>query len=176
MGGGPLAEERVAFADRPESPDRPRPRGTRSRVWGYQGPVGGPPGRGHHPDGAPDPYGATAPRRGPRVMAAAHGLPSGVGSPGRKVPTVLAPVTGGRVTQGALPQAARRRAAGPIGSAYEPWRAGGLEAPVGQTEDTGGRAGGPPAPLMACETAAATRSHVRPRHRHEAVQEVRPAD
>jgi transposase len=96
--------------------------------------------------------------------------------PVRKVPTVLATLTGVRLTQGALPQDALRRAAGPIGIADEPLRAVVLEAPVGHTDDTGWRVGGNPAHLMAVETEAATLYQVRPRHRHEEVQEVMPAD
>jgi transposase len=44
------------------------------------------------------------------------------------------------------------------------------------TDDTGWRVGGKPAHLMAFETEAATVYQVRPRHRHEEVQEVIPAD
>jgi len=72
--GGPLAAERVDFTYGPDRPDRPRPPVTRYRVWGCRYTVCGQPGRGHHPDVAPDQYGATAHRLGPRVMAAAHAL------------------------------------------------------------------------------------------------------
>jgi hypothetical protein len=44
------------------------------------------------------------------------------------------------------------------------------------TDDTGWRVRGEPAFLMALETDTAIGSHVRPRHRHEAVQEVIPVD
>ena len=44
------------------------------------------------------------------------------------------------------------------------------------TDDTGWRVGGESACLMAFETDAATVYQVRPRHRHEEVQEVIPAD
>ena len=44
------------------------------------------------------------------------------------------------------------------------------------TDDTGWRVGGEPAYLMAFETDAATVYQIRPRHRHEEVQEVIPAD
>jgi transposase len=73
--GGPLAEASVDVAYRTELPARPHPQVTRSRVWVYRCTVGGPQGRGPQPDVAPDPYGATAHRLGPRVMAAAHALP-----------------------------------------------------------------------------------------------------
>jgi hypothetical protein len=50
------------------------------------------------------------------------------------------------------------------------------EAPVVHTDDTGWRVGGEPASLMAFDTDAATVYQIRPRHRHEEVQEVIPAD
>ena len=49
-------------------------------------------------------------------------------------------------------------------------------APVVHTDDTGWRVGGESAVRMAFETDAATVYQVRPRHRHEAVPEVMPAD
>jgi hypothetical protein len=63
-----------------------------------------------------------------------------------------------------------------VGTAYEPWRAVVPAAPVVHTDDTGWRVGGESAFLMAFETEAATVYQVRPRHRHEEVQEVIPAD
>jgi transposase len=109
-------------------------------------------------------------------LAAAHVLPYGVGSPVRKVPAVLATLTGVRRTQGAFTQDVLRRTAGPVGTAYEPLRAAVPEAPgVLHTDDTGWRVGSQPAHLMAFETEAATGSQVRPRHRHEEVQELIPA-
>jgi transposase len=174
--GGPLAAERLDGADQTAIPERPRPQVPPYRVWGCRGTVCGHRVRGHHPDLAPDPDGATAHRLGPRVMAAAHVLHYGVGIPVRKVPAVLAALTGVRLTQGALPQDALRRAAGAVGTAYEPLRAAVPEAPAVHTDDTGWRVGGTPAPLMACETDAATVYQSRPRHRHEEVQEVIPTD
>jgi transposase len=50
--------------------------------------------RGQHPDLAPDQYGATAHRLGPRAMAAAHILYYQVGIPVRKMPLVLNTLTG----------------------------------------------------------------------------------
>jgi hypothetical protein len=109
-------------------------------------------------------------------MAAAQAWQDGVGIPVRKVPRVLAAVTGVRVTQGAVTQDARRRAAGAVGRAYLPWRATLPETPVVHTDATGWRVGGEPAHLMACETEATTVDQIRSRHRHAAVQEVIPAD
>jgi transposase len=48
--------------------------------------------------------------------------------------------------------------------------------PVVHTDDPGWRVGGEPAHLMACETDAVTVSQIRPRHRHDEVQEVIPVD
>src|SRR5262247_1928007 len=174
--GGPLEEERVDLAYRTEIPERPRPQVTQYRVWGCRCTVCGHRVRGHHPDLAPDPGGATAHRLGPRVMAAAHVLHDGVGIPVRKVPAVLAALTGVRLTQGALTQDALRRAAGAVGTAYEQLRAAVPKAPAVHTDDTGWRVGGTPAHLMAFETAAATVYQIRPRHRHQEVPEVIPAD
>jgi hypothetical protein len=56
-------------------------------------------------------------------MAAAHVLYDGVGLPVRKVPAVLAALTGVRLTQGALTQDAQRRTTGTVGRAYELLRA-----------------------------------------------------
>jgi transposase len=88
----------------------------------------------------------------------------------------MAALTGVRLTQGALTQDALRRAAGVVGTAYEQLRATVPETPVVYTDDTGWRVGGEPAHLMAFETEAATVYQIRPRHRHEEVQEVIPAD
>jgi transposase len=174
--GGPLAEERVDVASITELPAMPQPQVTRYRVWVCRCTVCGAQVRGQHPDVAPDPYGATAHRLGPRVMAAAHALHDGVGIPVRKVPLVMAALTGVRLTQGALTQDALRRAAGVVGTAYEHLRATVPETPVVYTDDTGRRVGGELAHLMAFETEAATVYQTRPRHRHEEVQEVIPAD
>jgi hypothetical protein len=110
------------------------------------------------------------------VLAAAHALHYRVGLPVRKGPAVLATVTGVRRTQGALTQDALRRAAGAVGTTYEPLRAAVPAAAVVYTDATGWRVGGAPAELMAVETDAAAVSQLRSRHRHEAVQEVSPAD
>ncbi|MGH8065710.1 MAG: IS66 family transposase [Candidatus Entotheonellia bacterium] len=174
--GGLLEEARVDFAYRTELPALPRPIVTRYRVWICRCTVCGNRVRGQHPDLAPDHYGATAHRLGPRVLAAAHALHDGVGLPVRKVPAVLAALTGVLLTQGALTQDALRRAAGAVGTAYEQWRTAVPTAPVVPTDDTGWRVSGTPAYLMAFDTNAATVYQSRPRHRHEEVQEVIPAD
>lgn len=172
--GGPLAEERVDFAYRTELPPRPRPQVTQYRVWVCRCTVCGTPVRGQHPDLAPGQAGATAHRLGPRLLAAAHVLHYGVGLPVRKVPAVLATLTGVQLTQGALTQDALRRAVGTLGTTYEQLRGAVPAASVVHTDDTGWRVGGEPAYLMAFETDAATVYQIRPRHRHQEVAEVIP--
>jgi transposase len=103
-------------------------------------------------------------------------LPYAIGIPVRKVPTVLRLLTGVQPTQGPLTQDALRRAAGVVGPVYARWWEAIPEAPVVHTDDTGWRVGDEPAFLMAFETEAATVYQVRPRPRHEEVQEVIPAD
>jgi hypothetical protein len=174
--GGPLQEERVDVAYWSEIPARPQPQVTQYRVWVCRCTVCGQQVRGQHPDVAPDQWGATAHRLGPRILAAAHVLHYGVGIPVRKVPVVLAALTGVQLTQGALTQDALRRALGALGTVYEQLRGAVPAAPVVHTDDTGWRVGGEPAYLMAFETDAATVYQVRPRHRHEEVQEVIPTD
>jgi len=87
--GGKLAEERVDLAYLTELPSMPRPRVTQYRVWICQCTGCGRKVRGEHPDLAPEQYGATAHRLGPRAMAAAHALHYQVGIPVRKTPLVL---------------------------------------------------------------------------------------
>jgi transposase len=81
-----------------------------------------------------------------------------------------------QLTQGALTQDALQQAEGPLGAASEGLRAAVPEAPVVHTDDTGWRVGGDPAYRMVFETARATVYQIRPRHRHEEVQEVIPTD
>jgi transposase len=174
--GGSLAAERIDYAYMTELPALPRPLVTAYRVWVCRCVICGRQVRGQHPEGARDQYGATAHRLGVRLRAAAHTLHYGVGIPVRKVPAVLHALTGVRLTQGALTQDALQHAEGPLGTAYEGLRASMPEAPVVHTDDTGWRVGGQPAYLMVFETDGATVYHIRPRHRHEEVQEVSPAD
>jgi transposase len=174
--GGPLAEERIDWAYTTELPALPRPQVTPYCVWICRCVRCGRQVRGQHPAVSPDQYGATAHRLGPRVMAAAHVLHYSVGIPVRKVPAVLQALTGVQLTQGALTQDALRRAHDIVGTTYEGLRAAVPAAPVVHTDDTGWRVGGKPAFLMAFETDMATVYQIRPRHRHEEVQEVIPGD
>jgi transposase len=107
-------------------------------------------------------------------MAAAHALHYQVGIPVRQVPLVLGLLTGLKLTQGAIPQDALRRARGQVGAAYQQLRRAVGESPAVYTDDTGWRVGGENAHLMAFDTNQATIYQVRPRHRHQEVQEGVP--
>jgi transposase len=173
-GGKLLREQRVDFAYVTELPPMPRPRVTQYRVWVCRCLGCGGRMRGQHPDLAPDQYGATTHRLGPRAMAAAHALHYQVGMPVRKVPLVLGLLTGLELTQRAITQDALRRARGKVGQKYQELRAGVRNAPVVYTDDTGWKVAGQNAHLMAFDTDEATVYQVRPRHRHQEVQEVVP--
>ena len=172
--GGKLAEERVDLAYLTELPPMPRPRVTQYQVWVCKCTGCGRKVRGEHPNLASDQYGATAHRLGPRAMAAAHALHYQVGIPVRKVPLVLNPLTGLVLTQGAITQDALRRARGKVGQKYQELRAGIRNAPTVYTDDTGWKVRGENAHLMAFDTDEATVYQVRPRHRHQEVQEIVP--
>jgi transposase len=154
--GGALVEERVDLAYTTDIPALPRPQVTQYRVSVCRCLICGKRVRGQHPDVALDQYGATAHRMGDRVMAAAHRLHYGVGIPVRKVPRVLAALTGVTLTQSALTQDAMRRATTVVGEVYEDLRTAIPEASVVHTDDTSWRVAGAPAYLMAFETDGAT--------------------
>jgi hypothetical protein len=132
--------------------------------------------RGQHPDVAPDQYGATAHRVGPRVKAAAHTVHYGMGVPVRKLPVILREFTGIDVTQSALTQDALKKSEGVIGNAYQELRSGVATAPAVYTDDTGWRIHGETAHLMTFDTDQATVFQIRRRHRNEEVRELIPAD
>src|SRR5919106_1232229 len=174
--GEELSEERVDLAYITELPPMPRPRVTQYRVWVCRCMACGRRVRGEHPDLAPDQYGATAHRVGQRVMATAHALHYQFGIPVRKVPGVLETLAGLKLTQGAITQDALRPARGQIGIAYQQLRRAVRESPAVYTDDTGWRVDGQNAHLMAFDTDEVTVYQVRPRHRHQEVQEVVPVD
>src|SRR5215210_5903769 len=117
--GAALLEQRVACAALTEISPQPRPIVQPDRVWVDRCPTCETTVRAPHPDLAPDQYGATAHRMGPRVMAAAHATHDGLGVPVRKVPAVLQLYTGVRLTQSAITQDALRRMSGSIGQEYQ---------------------------------------------------------
>src|SRR3954452_11701532 len=170
--GEPLDEHRGGLAPVPDLPPRPGPVVQPYRVWVYRCPGCDTTVRAPHPDLAPDQFGATAHRIGPRVMAAAHATHYGLGVPVRNVPAVLRLYAGVQLTQSAITQDASRRVAGPIGSMYQTLRDGIPKAAVVYTDDTGWRVGGERAHLMIFETDTATVFQVRARHRNEEVRAV----
>jgi transposase len=136
----------------------------------------GQPVRGQHPEVAPDQYGATAHRVGPRVKAAAHTMHYGMGVPVRKLPAILRELTGIEVTQSALTQDALKKSEGVVGNAYQELRTSVATAPAVYTDDTGWRIHGQTAHLMTFDTEQATVFQIRRRHRNEEVRELIPAD
>ena len=170
--GGKLAEQQVALAYITDLPPLPQPTVTQYRVGVCQCPGCGRIVRGQHPDLAADQNGATAHWVGQRVMATAHALHYQFGIPVRKVPGVLETLAGLKLTQGAITQDALRRARGQVGIAYQQLR----RAVAVYTDDTGWQVDGQNAHLMAFDTDEVTVYQVRPRHRHQEVQEVVPVD
>jgi len=94
----------------------------------------------------------------------------------RRVPRVLKELTGISVTQSALTQDALRQAQGKIAAQYQQLRTSMATAPVVHTDDTGWRVSGQTAFLMGFDSDRATVYQIRPRHRHEEVLEIVPAD
>src|SRR5512135_2080574 len=170
--GEALQEHRVDFAAITDLPPQPTPIVQPYRVWVYRCPTCDTTVRARHPDLAPDQYGATAHRMGPRVMAAAHATHYGLGVPVRKVPAILQLYTGVRLTQSAITQDASRRVSGPIGREYQVLRDQVPTSDVVYTDDTGWRVGGERAQLMIFVADTATVFQVRPQHRNEEVREV----
>jgi hypothetical protein len=157
-------------------PPQPEPEVRRYEVEVYRCPACGRRVRGQHPDVAPDQYGATAHRVGPRVKAAAHTLHYGLGVPVRKVPAILLELKGIRITQGALTQDALRRAEGAVGTQYQILRAEVRQQLTVNTDDTGLAIHGAAAWMMAFATPALTVYQIRRRHRNEEVRELIPSD
>src|SRR5512144_581876 len=170
--GEPMEEHRVDFAATTDLPPRPKPLVQPYRVWVYRCPTCDTTMRARHPDLAPDQWGATAHRMGPRVMAAAHATHYGLGVPVRKVPAVLQLYTGVHLTQSAITQDALRRVSGPIGREYRTLRDQVPTSDVVSTDDTGWRVGGEPAQLMIFVADTATVVQIRAQHRNEEVREV----
>lgn len=172
--GGTLGKA-TEIASTTDLPERPRPVVRRYEVQVRQCRRCGRKVRGRHADLAPEQYGATAHRLGPRLKAAAHALHYGFGVPVRKVPAVLKELTGVQITQSALTQDALKQTHGRAGDAYQQLRDGVREAPVVHTDDTGWRIGGDAAQLMVFETDRETVYQIRSQHRNEEVREVIPS-
>src|SRR3954452_2644079 len=100
--GEPLLEHRVELAAITDLPPQPRPVVQPYRVWVYRCPGCDTTVRAPHSDLAPDQFGATAHRIGPRVMAAAHATHYGLGVPVRTGPAVLRLYAGVQPTQSAI--------------------------------------------------------------------------
>jgi transposase len=174
--GGELRWERTEPVTVTDMPEQPQPEVKSYAVEVRRCERCGQRTRGQHPDVAPDQYGATAHRVGPRVKAAAHVVHYGMGVPVRKAPAIIRELTGIRITQSALTQDALKKAEGVVGNAYRELRAGVATAPVVYTDDTGWRMHGEGAQLMAFDTDGATVFQIRSQHRNEEVRELIPAD
>jgi hypothetical protein len=174
--GGELRYERTEAASVTDMPPAPKPEVKSYVVEVQRCQRCGQRVRGQHPDVAPDQYGATAHRLGPRVKAAAHTVHYGMGVPVRKLPAILREFTGIAATQSALTQDALKKSEGVVGNAYQELRAGVASAPVVYTDDTGWRIHGQTAHLMAFDTDQATVFQIRRRHRNQEVRELVPAD
>jgi transposase len=174
--GGMLGPVHMDTASVTDLPERPRPVVRIYDVEVRSCRTCGQTVRGRHPELAADQHGATAHRVGPRLRAAAHALHYGLGVPVRKVPAILAELTGIRLTQGAITQDALKQAERAVGAAYHQLRAGIRRATVVHTDDTGWRTGGETSHLMVFDTGQATVYQIRPQHRNEEVREVIPAD
>lgn len=174
--GGTLEHDRTEDAFLTDIPELPKPIVTHYQVEVCRCADCGTRVRGLHPDLAPDQYGATASRIGPRVMAVAHWLHYEVGVPQRKVPEILEGLAGVRLTQSAIEQDAMRRSEGEVGRRYEELRGTVASAPAVNSDDTGWKQGGETAFLMAFETEEVTVYQIRDRHRNEEVREVVPED
>ncbi len=174
--GGELRWERTEDVTVTDMPEQPQPEIKCYAVEVRRCEACGQRVRGQHPDVAPDQYGATAHRVGPRVKAAAHAVHYGMGVPVRKLPAILREFTGVEVTQSALTQDALKKSTGVIGDAYQQLREGVALAPVTYTDDTGWSIHGQAAHLMAFDTDQATVFQIRNQHRNEEVRELIPAD
>src|SRR5438477_5467914 len=174
--GGALQWERTDEVTVTDMPERPQPEVKSYAVEVRRCQRCGQPVRGQHPEVAPDQYGATAHRVGPRVKAAAHTVHYGMGVPVRKLPAILREFSGIEITQSALTQDALKTSEGVVGDAYQELRAGVATAPAVYTDDTGWRIHGQTAHLMTFDTDQATVFQIRRRHRNEEVRELIPAD
>jgi transposase len=174
--GGEFGEAKVETVSTTDVPEQPQPEVRVFAVQVRRCSQCGKTVRGHHPEVAPDQYGATAHRVGPRVMALAHIMHYVHGVTVRKTPAILEALTGIRLTQGAITQDAMKRTEGTVGKRYAELRASVREQQVVHTDDTGWRVSGKPAQLMAFVNPTLSVYQIRPQHRNEEVRELLPAD
>jgi transposase len=174
--GGALAHDHIEVVTITDLPKPPPPQITAYAVEVCCCAACGRSVRGAHPAVAPDQRGASAHRFGPGVFATAHWLHYALGVPVRKVPAILAHLTGIPLTQGALTRDALRRAQGSVGEAYQRLRQQVRAAAVIHTDDTGWKVGGEREHLMAFETQEVSVYQIRPQHRNEEVRELIPSD
>lgn len=174
--GGTLEREEPEEASVTDMPATPEPQVRLFKVHVCRCRNCGRKTRGKHPDVAPDQYGATAHRVGPRIKATAHSLHYGHGVPVRRLPGILQEMTGIAITQSALTQDALKQAEGRVGAAYQELRKQVRHSPVAYTDDTGWRIGGDGAYLMAFDTDQETVYQIRRQHGNEEVRELIPSD
>ena len=174
--GGELGDAKAETVSRTDVPEQPQPEVRVFAVEVRRCCQCGKTVRGLHPEVAPDQYGATAHRMGPKVMALAHIIHYVHGVTVRKTPAILETLTGIRITQGAITQDAMKRTEGSVGKRYGELRASVREQPAVNTDDTGWRVGGKPAQLMAFVSPTLSVYQVRSQHRNEEVRELLPSD
>lgn len=174
--GGSLAPEEPENASVTDVPPAPEPEVRLFKIHVCRCRKCGRTTRGKHPDVAPEQFGATAHRLGPRIKATAHALHYEHGIPVRRLPAILKELTGITVTQSAITQDALKQSEGTIGARYRELRAEVRQSPVTYTDDTGWRIGGDGAYLMAFDTDQATVYQIRAQHGNEQVREIIPQD
>lgn len=130
--------------------------------------------RARHPGLRPSQSGANAHQVGPNVLAQGLALHYHRGLPLRKVPGVLRDLTGIKITQSALTQAATSlcQKGGLLDEHYNALRAEVASSPVVNTDDTGWRINATLAFLMGFFTDNVAFYQIRDRHRHQEVLEV----
>jgi transposase len=134
--------------------------------------------RGHHPSMGTHQWGANAHQLGPRVLAHALALHYDSGLPLRKVPKVIAELTGITLSQSALTQRAGKlcEEGGLLAAHYQNLREEVANSAVVNTDDTGWRIGATLAFVMGFFTGSTAYYQIRSRHRHQEVLEVIGAD
>lgn len=130
--------------------------------------------RGRHADLGAHQCGANAHQVGERVLTQALAMHYDSGLPLRRVPQVIAQITGISLTQSALTQSAGKLCAegGLLHAHYNDLRGAVAQSPVVNTDDTGWRVSATLAFLMGFFTEDIALYQIRSRHRHQEVLEV----